>query len=129
MLAAVPVAAAAPLLAIADGIEKERAEAPEPAPVTAKGVRYAALPWGKVRGLGQNGGYVAAYDRGGRELWVLKVYDVTYDKTREEDKQDVFITRLALDAEARHLVVENERGAIYSVDLRTRAVRALSPRR
>jgi len=107
-----------------DAPEKERREIPEPAPpapVVVGGMRYEAVPWGRMRGLGQNGGYLAAYDvASGRELWLFKVYDVKYDvKYRpemEEDKQDVFIEDLALDAQGR-LRVTDERGEVYRVDL------------
>jgi hypothetical protein len=107
-----------------DEIAKERSEVPEPAPVTVKGVRYEALPWGKARGLGQNGGYIAAYDDGGRELWVLKVYDVRYDGEREDDKQDLFISDIAADGESA-LRITDERGGEYRVDLSNRAVTPL----
>ncbi len=105
-----------------DGPEKERSEIPEPAAVITGGQRIEALPWGKARGLGQNGGYIAAYGLDdGRELWLLKVYDVVYDGEREDDKQDRFIEDLALDADGR-LRVTDERGAAYLVDLQQRAV-------
>jgi hypothetical protein len=102
--------------------EKERSEIPEPAPVTSAGVRYEALPWGKARGLGQNGGYIAAFDAAsGRELWLLKVYEVRYDGRREDDKQDLFIEDLTLEAKGL-LRVTDERGAVYRVDLAQRSV-------
>lgn len=102
--------------------EKERSEVPEPAAVVEGGVRYEALPWGKARGLGQNGGYIAAYDtRTEDELWLLKVYTVVYDGEREDDKQDLFIEDLTLEAPGR-LRVTDERGGVHHVDLRRRAV-------
>jgi hypothetical protein len=100
-----------------DGPEKERSELPEPAPVLTRGLRIEALPWGKARGLGQNGGYIAAYDASsGAEQWLLKVYDISYDNEREEDKQDLFIEELTLDSHGRLRVVD-ERGELYLVDL------------
>jgi len=87
-------------------------------------VRYEAVLWGKARGLEQNGGYLAAFDEpSGCEKWILKVYTVSYDDGRESDKQDVFITRLALHADGRELQVENERGETYFVNLSDRSVR------
>ena len=107
----------------AEGAKKRAA--PEPvAPVTFEGRRYETIDFGKARGLDQNGGYVAAIDEAsGRELWVQRVYRVRYDRRLEGDKQDVFITGLTLLPEARALVIENERGARYRLDLRTRKVR------
>jgi hypothetical protein len=97
---------------------------PDPVePVRVGGIRYEAMPWGKARGLNQNGGHVAAIDdRTGDELWLLKVYDVTYDGDMEADKQDVFVTSLAIDPAGRHLTVENEAGDRFSVDLESRKV-------
>jgi hypothetical protein len=97
---------------------------PDPVePVRFGGIRYEAMPWGKARGLGQNGGYVAAIDeKTGEELWLLKVYDVIYDGDMEQDKQDVFLTSLAIDRAGRRLTVENEAGDCFAVDLASRTV-------
>ena len=102
---------------------KKRSE-PDPVdPVRFGGVRYEAMPWGKARGLDQNGGYVAAIDeKTGKELWLLKVYDVSYDGDMEGDKQDVFITELEIDRGGRRLTVESEAGDRYAVDLESRTV-------
>jgi hypothetical protein len=103
-------------------IEKERAEIPDPAPVLIDGVRYAALAWGKARGLGQNGGIIAAQDpASGAELWTLEVYHIDYDDEREGDKQDVFIE--SLHARPGGLLrVVSERGDSYLVDVVRRTV-------
>jgi len=104
--------------------EKERREPPRPAPVSHAGIRYEAILWGKARGLGQNGGYIVAIDeKTGEEAWTTKVYDVHYDEVMEEDKQDVFISGLTIDADKGILHVENERGGQYLVDIVDRSVR------
>jgi hypothetical protein len=97
---------------------------PDPVePVSFGGTRYEAMQWGKARGLAQNGGYVAAIDEAsGNELWVQLIYPIRYDRRIEGDKQDVFITGLTLAPRARALSIENERGARYRLDLRTRKV-------
>ena len=101
---------------------KERTEVPEVAPVTIAGTRYEAIPWGKARGMGQNGGIIAAIDPAtGQELWTLKVYEVHYDPEKEGDKQDLFIARMVAEG-AHHLRVEAERGrGIWIVDLDQRS--------
>jgi hypothetical protein len=101
---------------------KERAEIPEVDPVVIGGIRYEVVPWGKARGLGQNGGIIAAVDAAtGRELWTLKVYEIRYDPDMEGDKQDLFIAGLSADGD-KHLRVEAERGGgIWRVDLERRA--------
>jgi hypothetical protein len=88
-----------------------------------KGVRYQVVPGGKGRGLGQNGGIVAAVsERTGEELWVQKIYEIVYDDDLEADKQDVAITDLKLSRWRNRLTVKNERGERYQLDLATRAV-------
>jgi len=107
---------------MSDEVQKERSEVPEPAAVVRGGVRIEALPWGKARGLGQNGGYIAAYDLADdHEVWLLKVYDIVYDGDREADKQDLFIEDMALEPSGR-LRVTDERGGVYRVDLDKRQV-------
>jgi hypothetical protein len=92
-------------------------------PVTIGETRYEVVHWGRERGLGQNGGYIAAVDAAsGRELWTLKVYDVTYDPDMEEDVQDVFIESLAPRGDDK-LAVVDERGRKYLVDPRRRQAR------
>jgi hypothetical protein len=103
--------------------QKKRSGVPAVSRVSHNGVRYQSLPGGKARGLGQNGGYVVAIDEHtGDERWTLKVYDVPYEDGLEPDKQDVFITRLALSGDGRRLFVENERGRRYAVNLEDRSV-------
>ncbi|MBC7666356.1 MAG: hypothetical protein H7276_21625 [Caulobacter sp.] len=107
---------------MSDKHDKERSEVPEPAAVLSGGVRIEALAWGRARGLDQNGGYIAAYDAiTDNEAWLLKVYDIVYDDKRETDKQDLFIEELTLEPSGL-LRVTDERGRVYRVDLRERAV-------
>lgn len=105
-----------------ESIEKERSEIPEPAGVVTQGLRIESLPWGKARGLGQNGGFLVAYDEtSGTERWLLKVYDVVYDPEMEEDKQDCFIEELVLETPLQ-LRITDERGRRWLVDLARREV-------
>lgn len=102
---------------------KKRGPPPAPPSVSAKGIRYQAIPWGRRRGLDQNGGYIAAVDEAtGHELWLLRVYAIPQDPEMEADKQDLFISRLALADGGRTLLVTDERGGRYRVDLSSRAV-------
>ena len=97
------------------------------APVDHEGVRYEALHWGKERGLGQNGGFVAAIDiASGKELWVQRIYQIVYgDKSPQ--KYDRFITALALMDGGGALAVTDQTGAVHRLDLATRAVTQISP--
>lgn len=106
----------------AETIAKKRLGPAKVEPVTIDGVRYEAIQWGKARDLDQNGGYIGAYDQNtGKELWLLKIYDVSYEGDIEDDKQDIFITRLRQKC-GRYLVIENEKGQRFIVDLKTRSV-------
>ena len=124
------LACAAALLAVAatampgDAAVRKKRLAPEPVDaVSFEGRRYEALNFGKSRGLGQNGGHVVAIDEAtGRELWVQRIYRIRYDRQIEADKQDVFIIGLTLLQAAHALLIENERGARFRLNLRTRQV-------
>lgn len=92
-------------------------------PVIYDGVKYVAVHWGFVRKLEQNGGYVEAFDqRTGKQLWRIRVYMITYDG-REKDVQDVFITKLGI--EQGRLIVTNEKGEKFSVDLKMKTVKKI----
>ena len=107
---------------MSDAVEKERSEIPQPPAVTIRGLRFEAVPWGKARGLNQNGGLVAAVDVAtGKELWLLKVYTVTYDNDMEDDKQDLFIADIAHEG-GDLLRITDERRRVYFVDVARRTV-------
>jgi hypothetical protein len=92
-------------------------------PVVAGNVRYEAIHRGKAIGLEQNGGYVAAIDpKTGWELWLVRVYAIDHGADKEPDRLDVFITTMTLAADGRHILVADENGRSFSIDLATRAV-------
>lgn len=100
----------------------KRTAPPAVPPVVLGNIRVETVPWGRSRDLGQNGGYIAALDRRtGRELWILKVYGVTYDAKMEEDVQDVFIKKMTKVSPTR-LNILDEDGRRYLVDVKTRSV-------
>jgi tricorn protease-like protein len=59
----------------------------------------------------------------GQELWRVRIYEVRFIAGLERDVQTVFIT--ALKADGANLVVTNERGGRYSLDLKTHKVTRL----
>ena len=99
-----------------------------PTPVAAverQGVRFAQTLRASQAEFGQVGGILTATDaRKGKLLWSLKVYDNVRRPGLEGDVQDVFFTQMAFDAQGR-LVIENERGQRFAVDVQTRQVSAL----
>lgn len=55
-------------------------------------LRIDVIHFGKHRGFNQNGGYISAIDiTSGKEIWILKVYDIQYISKLEKDVQDIFI--------------------------------------
>jgi hypothetical protein len=66
-------------------------------------------------------GFVIATDTTShKELWRERIYTVKIDPALERDVQDVFITSLV--EEKGSLIVTNERGESYALDLATRKV-------
>ena len=69
-------------------------------------------------------GSIEAWDATGSELiWRRQIYVVKYQVGLERDIQDVFITTVELAGD--HLLVKNERGSDYQLDLGTLAVKVL----
>ena len=121
MLAAV-ACGRAPASAEAAQVDKKRA-GPEPVdPVVIGALRFEAPADGKAKGLGQNGGFVVAHDAAtGAELWTAKVYAIAYKADMEADKQDVFIIEMKPSPDARALLVTDDRGRRWRVDLASHA--------
>ncbi|WP_245549391.1 MULTISPECIES: hypothetical protein [Methylomicrobium] len=59
----------------------------------------------------------------GKELWVLKIYDVTYDPGMEKDVQDIFIKSMSKPFFSKKLKIVDEKGRKFIVDITNRSVR------
>jgi hypothetical protein len=106
------------------GAAPKRVGPPEVPPVVQGTTRFEVIHWGRDRGLGQNGGYIAALDDAtSKELWTLKVYQVVYDPDLEEDVQDVFIERMTA-IKTDTLEIVDEKGRRYLVNPAARRVTA-----
>ncbi len=98
--------------------EGKRIGPPTVEPLRFGHLRIEALHWGRERGLGQNGGYLRAVDaETGDEAWTLRVYRIDYDPHLEDDVQDIFIRSIEPSGTDATLLVTDERGRRYSVDL------------
>jgi len=87
-------------------------------PVVHDGIQYVVIHFGAFNKTGQNGGYIEARDaKTKKKIWGLQVYETEYDKNLEGDVQDVFITSLKIDKDKKILIVENESGKVYHVDI------------
>jgi len=117
------LAASAADCAQASEADKERSEPPRPDPVIADGVRYEAPPFMRAQGFVHNGGYVQAIDTAtGERRWVVDVLGPPARDGKEDDKTDVFIATIALSAGGNALLVTDERGRRFSLDLASRVV-------
>jgi hypothetical protein len=113
--------------AVAEAPSHKRSAPLKVTPVEHRGIRYAVVRGAKGRGLPQNGGYIEATEiASGRPLWLVKVYEVVYDPDIEDDKREVYISRLRLDAARGRLLVENERDERFAVELDGSKVHKLS---
>jgi hypothetical protein len=101
-----------------------------PSPVVAavehNGVHYVQDSFDERQG-DQPGGYLAALDaKTGARLWRLQVYPVPDYRAAGLPAMARNFRALRLAADGQALEVENESGALYRVDLATRAVSQLS---
>jgi len=100
----------------------KRTAPPNAGPVIHDGIRYAA-----PNDDGRHG-YIQAWDvQTNKKLWELTVFTNRIDPNLEEDVQWVFINNL--DVRNGELVVTSERGDIYQIDLRTKAITHSDARR
>ncbi|HEY0801971.1 MAG TPA: hypothetical protein VGD54_14105 [Steroidobacteraceae bacterium] len=106
-------------------LQAKRVGPPKVEPVTMGSARYEVIHWGRKRGLGQNGGYIAAVNtNSGAESWILKVYDIKYEEKLETDVQDIFIKTMAKSKTKNTLEITDEKGRKFKVDVETRKVLA-----
>jgi len=70
-------------------------------------------------------GVVEAFDEASKKkLWEKKIYSISISPGRETDVQWVFINSMQLKGNA--LLISNERGEWFALDLTTKAVKRLS---
>ena len=108
-------------------MESLKRRAPKVDPVVAEGVRYEVTRGPRNKGFEQNSGVISAVDEAtANVLWTIAVYKVVYESDEEADAQDVFITDLKLGADGKTLLVTNEAGKHFSVNLGDQSVKPLS---
>src|ERR1700677_1170478 len=99
--------------------QAKRMEPAKVHPVEYDGIRYTAPNDDGRRG------YIQAVDvKTGKTLYEIVVFKNTIDPAMEEDVQWVFIKSLKIEKGV--LIVTDERDHVYAVDLKTRAVKAIS---
>ncbi len=105
-------------------VAAKRRAPPAVSAVMLDGIRYeqAVLAAGDA----QRTGYLAAYKGSSDErLWRVRVYELRTDLMLESDVQDVYFTTMTASADGHEVVIENEAGGRFAVDVRTHGVRRL----
>ena len=115
------IALASLFLSFHETADAKRAAPVEVAPVVYEHVKYSAPHFSESNNHKQLSGYIEAWNTTtNKKLWELKIYDITYDPGFEKDVQEVYITSLKI--EFGKLIVTNEAGEIYQVELGTHKV-------
>ncbi len=104
-----------------------RIAGPDVPAIEFEGLRYSQIINAAREGLDQRTGYLAVTDIAtGRRVANVKAYLVDFDPDMEADVQDVFFTRLELDASNRTLIIESEIGQRASIAIDGLVVTALT---
>jgi len=104
---------------VAMNAEAKRSAPKDVAPLTKDGIVFAA-PHDHM------GCVQAKNEKTGKVVWLRQVYVVKYDVLMETDVQDCFITSLRFDGDK--LLITNQDGGQFQLDLSTLAVKTLSGR-
>lgn len=106
------------VLAATSGVSAKRVAPPVVSPITVNGVEYRAPNTPDLEGV------VQAWDMGKTNLlWSKKVYSTTKNPQLERDVQWVFIRSMTLGASGSEILVANEKGEKYVLNLATKEVR------
>ena len=102
----------------------DRPPPPKVSSIEHAGIRYSQETDGLMHGLDQRTGYLVAADAAtGTRLWALRVYEVRMIPGLESDVQDVFFRSMSLQEDGRSIVVEDELGRRFAIELSTRSVK------
>ena len=105
-----------------------RGAPPDVPPVLRDGVLFEELMDNDVPGLDPRTTYLVARDAATRApLWTVALYTVPLIPELETDVQAVFFSSLRSSDDGTRLLVEDERGRRYAVDIATRTAQALAP--
>ncbi len=109
--------------------EASRSAPPVVPPVTHAGVRYQQLEDDRLPGIDPDASYVVARDVASNAvLWTLQIYRTEIIPGLETDVQAVYFKAMQLHADATQLLIDDEIGRHFVVDLASRSVRQSPPR-
>lgn len=107
--------------------EASRSAPPEVRPVVHEGVRYEQLEGQRLPDIDPESGYVVAYDDATNAvLWTALNYrfePMPHLAGIETDVLKSFFASMALSADGKQLLIVDERGRHFALDLATRGVR------
>jgi len=98
-------------------VSSSRGRPPAVSPVVHDGVRYEQVKNLTAEGLPPGGYVMATQVSSGKRLWISRVYESKVDPNIEADVQWTFFKAMSLDAAQGVLVIEDEKGRTYRVDL------------
>ena len=108
--------------------EASRAAPPVVPPVTHAGIRYEQLDDERLLGIDPDANYIVARDAGSNAvLWTLQIYRSEVVPGLETDVQAVYFKSMRLSADSAQLLIEDEIGRHFVVDLAARTVRQAAP--
>lgn len=91
--------------------------------VTYKGICYEQVRNARERGFKQSGGVIAAIDvASGKEIWTIQVYTTEFNPNEEADVQEIYIEKMYIDKRSDLLIVRDEIGRTFVVDINNRTV-------
>ncbi|HEX7687844.1 MAG TPA: hypothetical protein VF453_09065 [Burkholderiaceae bacterium] len=97
----------------------KRAGPPKVPPIRIGDLRFeqAAPPRAETSDV-QRLGWLSAFRGDSDErLWSVKVYPIVYDPHMESDVRDVWFAHMSASADGRQVLIDNERGERYAVDV------------
>lgn len=98
-------------------MESAKRRAPTAQPVVHKGIRYEQLRRPMEQGFTQAGGVIAAIDEAsGKQIWVTQLFKTEFDPKEERDAQEVYVSKLVLDAKSGALIATDERRRQWRID-------------
>lgn len=92
-------------------------------PIEHQGVRYEQETQGTRHGLDRDTGHLVAIDpASGQRLWTVKVYETGNIEHLERDVQRIYFKHMSVVEGRDALLIENEVGQRFIVDLQQRSV-------
>lgn len=100
-------------------ITSAKRKAPSEIPsIIFKGKKYIVTHWNKEPAFKQNGGIIEVWNiKKNRLIKRVLIYKIQYKSEIESDIQDVFITSIKLNKSKNTIIIVNEKGNIYGLNI------------